>query len=213
MYCEPLAQGVVEYGIIGLVDKVCENDLVAVGQFWGGMDCAEPISEDRHQNDEQDCGRNGNDLPASSCRVIFRGGRMRLGVGVRLGSGDGLDRALYRHHQTVPAPPQRLHKLRLLGRIAQRDAQLFDCRVDGVLEFHDCIVWPKLGANLFSSHDFTRPVGEELQDLERLLLERDLAAAGGEFARSAIELKWAEANYVRILLIRHSVGTWGGPSL
>ncbi len=100
---------------------------------------------------------------------------------------------LHRRDETITPARYGLDIKRVLRILSQRGAQFLDRRVDAVLKIDVGPIRPEFLANLFSGHKFACPLEQEGKDLEGLFLKHDLAAIDCEFAKSEINLDWAEA--------------------
>jgi hypothetical protein len=69
-----------------------------------------------------------------------------------------------------------------LGRVFQRVTELLDGRVEAVVEVHEGVTRPELLPQLLTRDQLTRPLQQQSQDPERLLLERDLAPVAAQLA-------------------------------
>ena len=80
----------------------------------------------------------------------------------------------------------------IVGRVAQRRAQLLDCAVEAVFEVDECIAIPKLGAHLFARDDFARAVEQHFQDGEGLTGEAHPYAVLAQLPRRQIYFENSE---------------------
>ncbi len=93
-----------------------------------------------------------------------------------------------RRDEPVPTTRQRLHQLRVLGRVAQSAAELVNRGVEADVEFHKRPGWPNRLAQVLPRHHFAGM----LQEQKRLLLQPDLDPLPEELARVKIDLEHAE---------------------
>src|SRR6266849_5317805 len=95
--------------------------------------------------------------------------------------------------EPISASRQRLDKSRVIGRISQRLPQLVDRRVQTVIEINEGIGGPVLGAKLFASHHFVRPLQQNGEDMKGLFLQLDPHALLAQLPRAHVHLKHSEA--------------------
>src|SRR6185295_13457736 len=105
----------------------------------------------------------------------------------------GNGRRLERGHETVAPAGQRLDEARTVGGIVQGIPQPLDRAVEADVEVHERVAGPEGLADLLARHDLARPLQEEGEDLERLLLQPDLRPVLVELTRGRVELELSEA--------------------
>ena len=105
--------------------------------------------------------------------------------GIVLTASSGLDW----HHEAVSPALDGFDVARLVGRVCEGDAQLFDRGVDGIFKLDDRVIGPEAAANVFARDKLARGGDQQAQDLERLLLKRDLLAEVAKFGGAGIQLE------------------------
>ena len=98
-----------------------------------------------------------------------------------------------RGHETVAPAGQRLHEPRTVGGIVQGIPQPLDRAVEADVEVHERVAGPEGLADLLARHDLARPLEEEGEDLEGLLLQPDLRPVLVELTRGRVELEASES--------------------
>src|SRR6266571_5989994 len=101
------------------------------------------------------------------------------GIAGNVGSGLGLSaRGIDRldvGEEPITAARDGLDEARVLGRIAERFANLIDCFVEAVVKIHDR-AGPESAAQFLPGHQFSRFLEQHCQHLERLLLQPEAQA-------------------------------------
>ena len=77
-----------------------------------------------------------------------------LSVLLQSGFRHGL-RVLYRDHQSIAAPRQRLDVPGIIRGIPQRTPQALDCRVDAVVKIHNRVIGPQLALDFLAGDDIS----------------------------------------------------------
>src|SRR6266516_5224832 len=114
------------------------------------------------------------------------------GIAGNVGSGLGLSaRGIDRldvGEEPITAARDGLDEARVLGRIAERFANLIDCFVEAVVKIHDR-AGPESAAQFLPGHQFSRFLEQHCQHLERLLLQPDAQAMFRQLAGSKIDFE------------------------
>ena len=141
-----------------------------------------PEGEQEEGGDQDDAHR-GEERHARTLSSPLHGrGRHRRRDGRRPHRGD----------EAVTAPSEGLHEPRALGRIAERGADLVDHRAQAVVEVDEGARRPEPLPQLVARHHLSRPLQEDLQHPERLLLELDAPAVLAQLARARVQLERSE---------------------
>ncbi len=88
----------------------------------------------------------------------------------------------------ITAARDGLDEARVLGRIAERFANLIDCFVEAVVKIHDR-AGPESAAQFLPGHQFSRFLEQHCQHLERLLLQPEAQATFRQPAGSKIDFE------------------------
>src|SRR6266516_3532475 len=114
------------------------------------------------------------------------------GIAGNVGSGLGLSaRGIDRldvGEEPITAARDGLDEARVLGRIAERFANLIDCFVEAVVKIHDR-AGPESAAQFLPGHQFSRFLEQHCQHLERLLLQPEAQATFRQPAGSKIDFE------------------------
>ena len=98
-------------------------------------------------------------------------------------------RLIDRREETVAVSGNRLDVPRTIGGIPQRRPQLGHSLVQAAVEIHESVSRPKLFAQLFTGHHFSRVFQQEGENLERLFLQLDTNAVLAQFGGARVYLK------------------------
>jgi len=72
-----------------------------------------------------------------------------------------------------------------------------------VIEFDDGVVRPEPAADFIPRHHLTGPIQQHAENLERLVLQRNLSVAASQLPRTRVEFEAAKSDNVGNLLILH----------
>lgn len=98
-----------------------------------------------------------------------------------------------RHQEAVAAPGQRLDKAGVIGGVAEGFSQFVDRCIQPIVEIDEGILRPQLGAQLFTTDQFTRTLQQEREHLKRLFLQLDPLTLLPQLTAAHIHLKRCKA--------------------
>jgi len=92
-----------------------------------------------------------------------------------------------------------LDELRVIRVVPQQMPKLPHCRVDAVLEFDKRVRRPERLLQLFACHDLAAAAQQQNEDLERLVLQRNLASALAQLSGTEVRFEQAKTENGRRL--------------
>jgi hypothetical protein len=116
-----------------------------------------------------------------------------------------------RRNETIAAAGQSFDEAGILGRIAERFAELIDRGSKAVVEVDDGVAAPEALLNFFAGHQLARAIEKANQDAKGLRLQPDADAGPAQFTGFGISLEKAEGEPGRRFFLmfdwgRHGVG-------
>jgi len=109
------------------------------------------------------------------------------------GSLDGNGR-----NETIAATGECLYKTGIICVVAQGVTQLLDRNVKASVELDESILRPELIPQFLAGHDLARPLQQQNQHAEGLILQGHVLTLSNELSRIWISLKQAETKHVSL---------------
>src|SRR5437016_4099607 len=97
-----------------------------------------------------------------------------------------------RADEAIAAPADSLYKTRFLRRVAKRDAQLVDSRVEAAVKLDECPRRPESSGQFFARNDVAGGGDQNVEDSKGLFLKRYRNSLLPQFARAKVDFEDVE---------------------